>query len=203
VLIPGAAANLNTATLTDMRPHGLGVELPVAAGAPLAAYTDPITNEVYVAKGGVNGGAWRKARDVLYCRYYRATAFNTTTAVGVLPFDTVIADPYGLYNPTSGIFTVPVAGRYAFYSTATATPTAAGQNFQLYFSHNSPTNQIVYASVSSGGSGAGYRQVPTCRYQDNLSAGDTVYTNQVATAVLPVYPGAPYTYFYADYHGTG
>jgi hypothetical protein len=111
VLIPANAANLNTATLTDMRPHGLGVELPVAAGTPFQSYTDQ-NSVVWIAKGAVAGGAWRRARDYLHARIYRAAALNYMLVSNSCAFDTADYDVYGLLG--GGGFVVPLAGLYLF-----------------------------------------------------------------------------------------
>src|SRR5215831_3111986 len=89
---------------------------PLAAGAALQSYTDP-TGEVWVAKGGVNSGQWRKAKDVLKARAYRVATYNLPTAANtVMVYDTTNRDDYSLYNITNGTISFPVTGWYRIHA---------------------------------------------------------------------------------------
>jgi hypothetical protein len=148
--IPGGSANLNGVTVVDLRATLVTApELPspLAATAALATYTDP-AGDVWVAKGGVNAGAWRRARDVLQARVYRAAAW-TLTNNGQIPFDTAVFDNYGLF--VANAFTVPVAGTYLAYGGMSANATAAGQTVGMYIQRNGTTS--VQASTLSAASG--------------------------------------------------
>ena len=80
-------------------------------GPGIQTYSDQ-SGEVWV---GLNGGPWRRARDVLNLKYTRAAPF---TVAGprqhphLLPWDTLIYDPFTIYSPASGLLTCPVAGIY-------------------------------------------------------------------------------------------
>jgi len=98
---------------------------PLGAAAPIASYTDP-TGEVWVAKGGVNSGQWRRARDVLHCNYFRSAA-ATIAGQALFTYDGMTSDPYGIYNTSNGIFTALIAGKWRIRAALGATPTASGQ----------------------------------------------------------------------------
>lgn len=116
ILVPGGSAAITPANITMVAAGPLGAGAPalpppLAAGAAIQSYTDA-TGQVWVAKGGVNGGAWRLARDVLHSRAYRAAAWTFVAGIQFMPFDTITpgADPYGLYATGPGAFTVPIGG---------------------------------------------------------------------------------------------
>jgi hypothetical protein len=88
---------------------------PVITGTTTQVYTD-IWGEVWVAKNGVNGGNWFKARDVLHASVTRTSAFTTPTGASTFGFDTVSRDIYGMWNgsPTFG-WIVPVTAIYRIH----------------------------------------------------------------------------------------
>jgi hypothetical protein len=151
IYVPGGSAAIVAGNIVDVRPHGLGPEVPLSAGAALAFYTDP-QGEAWVAKGGVNGGAWKKARDVLRARLYRGAAFTTIAGGGgqAFPFDTVDYDSYGLgaVGAAAG-FTVPVAGIYRLVVAIHLTgATTAGRNY-LFATISAPALQVLVADQNA------------------------------------------------------
>jgi hypothetical protein len=81
---------------------------PVTTGTTIQSFID-LYNELWVAKNGVYGGAWKKARDVLRASVYRVAAIPAVpTTNTVFPADTVLHDAYGLWtgSPTY-VFTTP------------------------------------------------------------------------------------------------
>jgi hypothetical protein len=99
---------------------------PLAAGAALQSYTTP-DGEVWVAKGGVAGGAWQRARDVLHLSLSRAAAFNTpANAITPFGFDTVNYDAFAMFNPGTFAITLPIPGRWAFRAKLAASPAQGG-----------------------------------------------------------------------------
>jgi|SRR5579871_3417869 len=117
VKVTGGTLVLDGAQLVDLRAALPGLSgprfPPVAAGSPLVSQTDA-NGEVWVAKGGVNGGAWRKARDVLHARVSRNAAWNSSTVLSAHQFDTIQFDPYGIWSFGAVGFVVPIAGIYQF-----------------------------------------------------------------------------------------
>jgi hypothetical protein len=108
--------------------------------------------EQWIAKPGVYGGNWVKARDGLRAWVYRAAAFSPpTAATGLFPADSVKGDPYGMWtgNP-SYQFTVPVAGWYRLYNhwvgTGAVSPNYVGMSFYQNGTQVINENMIVCAS---------------------------------------------------------
>jgi len=83
----------------------------VTSGSTVQTYTDP-TGEVWIAKNGVKGGNWYRARDVIRSRVYRNATWTANASSTLFVFDSMTKDDYTFYNLTSGIFTCPVAGWY-------------------------------------------------------------------------------------------
>jgi hypothetical protein len=135
VHVNGGAASVAAADITDVRPFGLAVgggpaalPPPLAAGAAFQSFTDA-TGEVWVAKGGVNAGAWKRARDALHARWWRNAAYNVTTAGTTIPFDMMAYDPWGLYDSNAWGYFAPIAGMYLVTGAVGMIPPAAGQAF--------------------------------------------------------------------------
>jgi hypothetical protein len=74
---------------------------PLTSGTAIQSFVDPI-GDWWVAKNGVNNGDWKRARDVLHAKVYRAAAFSTVASSAVVPMDTVDYDPYGM-SASSGL----------------------------------------------------------------------------------------------------
>ena len=200
IYIPGGSASVTAGNVTDVRPHGLGPEVPLAAGAALASYTDP-GGEAWVAKGGVNGGAWRKARDVLHCAYYRAAGFSLQNAWSLLGLDTVVSDPYGLYNGATAYATIPVAGKYQFYLAVTGQAPANGW---IQSAWNFPAGTSVGTNLANNGATAGTNTTAAGLIVRTQAAGDQLTTNMVASAASVTGTTASYlTRMSIDYLGSG
>jgi len=99
---------------------------PVTSGTTIQSFTDAL-GDVWVAKNGVYGGNWKRARDVLIARVARGAAWNVTNTVAAVPHDTVLFDFYGLYNLSTLLFTIPITGWWRFEAQVNMTPTATGQ----------------------------------------------------------------------------
>lgn len=102
---------------------------PVTGGSNVASYTDA-AGETWVAKNGVNGGAWRKARNVIRARWTRHAALTLpNNSANLLALDTKTFDDYGLYNvQTASQFVCPLPGYYRTVMHFQATATAVGQS---------------------------------------------------------------------------
>ena len=162
-----------------------GAWVPVASPGRLAVTTGGLVSatdasgEIWVAKPGVNGGAWRKARDVLSARRYRTAAFSATTTQAILAMDTQDFDAYGLYVPAQNGFVIPIpgvwligfqfaaaftAGQYA-RAVVNRNGTIAFQN-QLWMNANTSTlptsgllalaaNDLMQANIQAGATATG------------------------------------------------
>jgi hypothetical protein len=74
-----------------------------------------------------NGSAWKKARDVLHAKVYRAAVWTVGTAAATVVFDTVNRDDYGIWTG-GGNLVAPIAGWYSVFLniSITTTPTFSG-----------------------------------------------------------------------------
>jgi len=132
VYVPGGAAAIVAGNITDVRPWGLSVggapalPPPVTTGTTVQSFTDQ-NGEVWVAKNGVNAGAWKKARDVLHCWYHVTGSITLQTTDTLITHNAMDSDPYGLYNPATGVMTTPVAGKYRLLHAVGTAATAVGQ----------------------------------------------------------------------------
>lgn len=118
VLVRGAVAAIVAADITDVRPVGLAISggaalPPLGAGAPFQSFTDP-SGQVWVAKGGVYGGAWKRARDVLHSFVTRTSGGYVQSYWQNVGYDSVMNDPYGIFNLTDHNWYVPIAGIWQF-----------------------------------------------------------------------------------------
>lgn len=204
VFVPGAAAALVAGNLTDVRPWGLAVlgaqalPPPVTVGSTLQSFTAADT-EVWVAKNGVYGGAWRKARDVLNGLYQRSAAF-TMGAVAVLAHDSLVAgDPYGLYSTSSGRLTMPIAGVWRFDHQIAAASVLASAYLQAGVRHNGAATWTTNA-MSGPSNGAGI--VCATVFQRNFAATDYIDTMAMSSASVGAYGGGNTRFSFA-YLGTG
>jgi hypothetical protein len=172
---------------------------PLTSGTTTQSFTDPL-GDVWVAKNGVRGGNWYRARDVLRCHYSRAAAFNFTNANVVLAYDTVNTggDSYGLM--AGGAFTAPVAGVYMWFLQVCGTATAAAQWFQLTGLNNGAfgwSQNRVYAV------GAGNVTLSVTDSQP-LNATDTIQPQIICSAAsLAGVANGLLTYGFFNYMGTG
>lgn len=188
VLVIGGSANLNGATITDVRAQlGSFPALPpvVTSGTTVQSFTDA-NGQVWVAKAGVNGGAWRLARDVLHCVVNRTAAFNFNS--GPVPFDTVVRDPYGIYNVGTAQFIPPVSGMY--FSTLSLRSTTSLMGVVL----NIGASGII-GQANLGAQGASFSVVYF------FNAGQLI-THPVTPSGALV-GGGPFNFATFDYVGTG
>lgn len=170
---------------------------PVTSGTTVQSYTDP-TGEVWVALNGVNGGQWKKARDVLHARWYKAAAQNTISGAIAVSLDTVTRDPYGLYSVANNFFVPPVPGLYLFSGQVTVNAGAAGQAYSTRLYVNGNYQAIVQLTSQVAGS-------------LTLPASLTWYMNVtdyfqlviIAPAIVGIVAASFWTFAAVDYLGTG
>jgi hypothetical protein len=184
----------------------VGMNVPAALGsaAPFTTFTDT-TGEVWVAKGGVNGGAYKRAKDVLHAYSARVAALSTVTTVNTpIVFDAVQYDDYGIWQSTPTVgFIVPIAGMWRLTGQMYFLPTAAGQtlNVGLAVSGFRKLNNVVLSSAVVAGAAmcAGGAVSFRCNANDYLQLWS--WSN---TAGIPYSVGLAYScFFQVDYMGTG
>jgi hypothetical protein len=173
-------------------PIGSGLPAPVTTGTTVQSYTDPM-GEVWVAKNGVNAGAWRKARDVLHAYMNRAGAFTITTANQNVPYDTVGKDDYGMYSAASVGFVAPVAGWYRVGSGHAWNPTAAGHW----------CNISVQGAASNCVAASGIQSPLVIHAITYLAASAVINVTLAASASFAMGGGSANNYAYFDYLGSG
>ena len=178
-------------TVTMNRPAAL------APAAPFQSFVDDL-GDMWVAKGGVYGGAWKRARDVLYGYAYRSAALTTSTTNVLYPFDTASRDTYGLFTAPS--FIAPIGGLYYLSAGIVFTSGAAGQNVQMYLS--SSTSGIIGMNriFSQGASQNTNVSLSIVVYAQAGDALSVTYSTGQATS-SPV--GQTSTHFIMQYTGTG
>jgi Collagen triple helix repeat (20 copies)/C1q domain len=173
---------------------------PLGAAAPLQSYTDS-NGELWVAKGGVNGGAWRKARDVLHSRVYRNGAYTVSTAGGTLPFDSVSEDTMGMFSVASGSFTCPIAGNYSFRFKLAWGATAASQTISMGLYKNGTF--LIFGGGGASPSALGLHA--TAEHGSMVfAAGDVLaITLSAAPTAVNLIQGPTQVFASLDYLGTG
>lgn len=195
--IPIAPGDYATKAYVDARTPNLPA--PVTSGSGIQSFTDAL-GDVWIAANGVAGGAWKRARDVLHSRWYRASAFSLVVGIAILPMDTLVNDPYGLYATATAAFTAPVNGVYQCGLTIAAQPTAAG----AYISALLYTGGNPLAVVNNYASAVGQTWVPIATTSVYLAAGASIVTEGRSSAGSAAgVAGYGNTYASFDYLGTG
>lgn len=200
VRVTGGSASVSQAQITDLRVMLAGVpQAPLGAGAPLTSYTDS-AGEVWIARGGVNGGVFRKARDVLHSRGFRAAALSLPAGTLNIGIDGVSPgrDPYGLLNTSTGVFTVPVAGFYLTVSRLNVVSPSAGQWVGHYISINGASSILAFIAP-----GMAVQQGWSLPYVVRCAAGDTLGMSYNGNAVQTLQNGDTSTWMEVHYMGSG
>jgi hypothetical protein len=175
---------------------------PLTSGTTIQPYTDP-TGEVWVAKNGVNGGNWFKARDVLRAQITRNAAYTTTANTNVImPYDLVVQDTYGLATlGAAAAFNIPVAGWYRIQGQIHLQGSASG------------VSRNVLALL--GAPGLGTRplwdlQSPASTYTNAngscealLAVGNTIQFQYLTQLAQLIWTGVQDNYATISYLGTG
>jgi hypothetical protein len=172
---------------------------PITSGSGVQSYTDP-NGDVWVAANGVNGGLWKRARDVIRMRVYRSAAYNYPTAASTVPWNAITYDPYGCFNSSTYAFVAPVAGLYRVDTQVCVAFTAANQYVGLQFGVSGYGIRVNnYVGLASNQYAQGHDVV-------QMNAGDTVavtaYTS-IALAMPASAMNASDQMFLVKYEGTG
>jgi hypothetical protein len=171
--------------------------------APIQSFTDAMTGEVWIARGNVYSGGWRKARDVVHFHAFRNAAYNLPTASGIIAFDTNWADNFSLYtgSPNYGC-QVPVQGFYRAFAYLEVTVAVAGTYIQMNLQQNNTTNWSSDNYFSTRASGGLCARTQALMY---LNAGDIVNLHAYQPQGYPcvVTGNIPPCHLEVSYLGTG
>lgn len=169
---------------------------PVTSGTTAQSYTDP-NGDVWLAKNGVSGGAWRKARDVARIRCYLG-ANQAVSGQQNVTMTAVNTDPLTCF--ASGGFTAPVAGTYLAnaFTNLSVSPSAVGDIQQL-INQNGTTcsfgNVIYFPASSAGWPGASCTDFIVC------AVGDSIQSALWTTLAVTALGNAARTYLDVQYLG--
>jgi hypothetical protein len=194
--VPLFPADLATKAYVDSRTPNLPA--PITSGSGINSYTDP-TGEVFVAQNGVNNGVWKRARDVLKTRVYRVTAYNLPVSTATMVYDAVNKDDYGLYNTSTGAYTVPITGWYRFHGQIQAGSQAAGSYLQI----NILVAGTTFAQDTTYYYGTGVYMVARAHDLLYFPAGQTVVFQVRASTAAASAVGNLTDYATFDYVGSG
>jgi hypothetical protein len=196
VYVGTGVAAIVAGNITDVRPAMIAAAAePATASVGTLARPDT-AGEIWVAKAGVNGGAWRKARDVLAAHWSRNAAF-AVGATAAIVYDTNQRDPYGLYSSAVG-FTAPIAGWYDLFIAVGAASTAAGQ---LLTGRVNINGTLTLAGQAQSGAANTMHCVAGGAYY--LNAGDVVQPAASSPTAGLVGATGAFTYGSFAYRGNG
>jgi hypothetical protein len=180
----------------------------LAAGATFTTYTDA-AGDLWIAKGGVYSGAWKRPRDVLGGRWSRTAALTLAGATNTaIPLDTTQRDPFGMLTTAApvGAINLPLAGLYLVTINMQIGINAVPQEYLTYIT--SGGNTLAYGTDAKIGAGAATSDPLTSQLQDVISvtAGTTVVVqglNPSANAVSLRQLAPSQAYCAVQYLGTG
>jgi hypothetical protein len=195
--VPLFPADLATKAYVDSRTPNLpGV---ITSGSGLQSYTDP-TGEVFVAQNGIAGGAWKRARDVLYCHVNLSTALAGNTGQVALNFDTASRDVYGMWNGSNGI-TALISGMYRYELQATCAFGAATGTMAIW-GWLGPTQLFYNTQTGTGGFGGTSVSPFATKTFFVPTAGSLVNAQFRQTTAVNVSAGSPWTWASLMYLGS-
>jgi hypothetical protein len=176
---------------------------PVTSGTTIQTFTDA-AGDLWIAKNGVNGGAWKRPKEVLHARVYRSAAFTFSAGTwATMTMDTVQWDDYGLYGTAgTGYFTAPLLGWWRMSFILGASTNATGQWVQPGIW--TTTNGSIPAADTLQHASLNYpsvAQVSCTRRITSLS--DQYYCRYASGTALAGQAGADHCAFEMDYLGTG
>jgi hypothetical protein len=180
---------------------GTAIPAPVSSGATIVSFTD-VNGDIWVAKNGVNGGAYRRARDVLVSVLFRSAAFSTTTTALALGFDTVLTDDYGIGTGSPTVWTAPVAGFYKVKSNLAAFSSAVGESLSVAVQKGAQilTNNQTQSGNATDRFDADVEMLTKCAAGDQLRV---LISSSATLSGIPAGLGAAPTIATVQYEGTG
>lgn len=210
VVVMGIANSIYPVQASDVASKGYvdartpNLPAPVASGATVQSFTDAL-GDVWVAKNGVRGGVWMRARDVVGARAFpNATQATTAGTYTIVPYNSTNSpgfDPLGMLSGNSLV--MPVAGRYAVSGSFSynSSPAALGQLQPVLYLNGAGTfwGETIYF-------GASQVTWPAVVYTDvlTLNANDTIALYAWAGSTAGTIIGnSQRCSFSAQYLGTG
>jgi hypothetical protein len=201
VLVSANVTSILNAKITDSRPvlWNQVQPPPLSGAAPFSYYTDT-NGDTWVAKGGVNGGAWKRAKDVLHARYHRNGALTSQSSNLNIAWDAKEYDDYGLYVSASTGFILPLPGVWKLMGLMTCTTTAVNQTLLIdIWQTNFRKTEHRIISPLAGTVSCQAEAVMRCVVNDNLQVGSLTSPGSLAYVVGFAYTCATE----CDYMGTG
>lgn len=178
---------------------------PVTTGTTVQTFTDSL-GDLWVAKNGVNGGAWKRARDVLFASVYRNAALTYPTVQGALALDSVTLDRYGLWVPASNHFVLPASGLWRVQIQLTGSNATVGSALEAYIVRSGSVADTIIQPGSENPSTSGFGGINLWSGGSKtfLSVAADVISPQVrASSTTSCNTGASTTYVTLKYEGTG
>jgi hypothetical protein len=203
VVVGPNVTSILTANITDVRPNVRTTTIllpqPLTTGSTIQSFTD-LLGDVWVAKNGVNGGAWARARDALHCKLYRNAAWTSATSLTAVAMDTALFDAYGMRAADNIGLSLPVAGMYRIAYTASLTSTASGQWISINVVQNATG---VSGANNTNAQASGGDLQATGSDIVRASAGDELKMNVAGLGTYTGGTGPLNTSLSASYVGTG
>jgi hypothetical protein len=201
VHIASQVTSIVTSAITDLRP-ALWAHVqpaPLASGAAFQSYTDS-QGDVWVAKGGVSGGNWKRASNALYARWQRNAALTSSATAAYITFDAVQFDPYSLWQSSLPGFAVPIPGLYRLGLSMTLTTTAAAQTLTAsVFQSGLRKMQYTITSQAAGTMTCTTTGIVKCVANDSLEPNSLTTPGSLSYVVNNAYS----TWYEINYLGTG
>ena len=125
------------------------------AGDTLGFYSNANTTNTpiayYASINRLSGPSVIAATESINMRYLDTSGGSIGTSAGIYKFQTKDFDTHGAYSSSTGLYTVPVSGKYLIASTLTATATAypAGGSLVIYVYHNGTFAGLLGQSILS------------------------------------------------------
>jgi hypothetical protein len=178
------------------------IPAPLTSGSGIQTYTDP-TGELWVAANGVNGGVYRRARDVMHAKWYRNAGYNTATALQAFNWDAMVSDPYSLFQGSgSSYINLPFAAWWRICMHISVAATAVGQIVTASLIAPTVGGNLAYATAHAGAAG---NVSPTADTVFITSAAAQIQTQYAGSVVLAGYmaQGGAGNFCTVDFVGTG
>lgn len=153
-----------------------------------AAIADNAVETAKIKDGAVTAA---KLNNANVFSVYRAGAHTSDATAKVVPYETVIKDPNGLFNTSNSRFTAPIAGYYQFNASA-GNISASGTLMNCRLRINGDNAKSTIGETSSPTTSGNIRTVNAMLY---LEANDYVEVLYIGGGGSVMYAGADTCYF--------